>query len=235
MGRALPILTGNGPGPAADERGRAVVGADVVPAERKDAARNRKKILDAARKLMRTRGLDGVCMDELAAAAGVGKGTLYRRFTDKSALFRALLDDDEIVLQERARSRWGLGKDAAPVARLHTAWAAFVDFVVDHAHVLAAAEAEVRKASLCDAAPFQWRHLEMVRELTACGVQETRASLLAGAWLRSLSADIVKKSLEIAAEDEVRAAWKALPLGLTAPLDATAAATPTGRQQKPES
>ncbi len=213
MGRALPILTSNAPANAsAEDRGVVGVG-EGAPVERKDAARNRKKILDAARKLLRTRGLDGVCMDELAAAAGVGKGTLYRRFTDKSALFRALLDDDEVVLQERARSRWGLGKDAAPAQRLQTAWSAFVDFVVDHAHVLAAAEAEIRKASLCDAPPFQWRHTELVRELTACGVPDLRASLLAGAWLRSLSADIVKKSLELAPEEEVRAAWKALPMG----------------------
>ena len=207
VGRALPVLTQNAPRPAEGDGG--------APAERKDAARNRKKILDAARKLMRTRGLDGLCMDELAAAAGVGKGTLYRRFTDKSALFRALLDDDEVQLQERARARWDLPKDAAPVTRLLTAWGAFVDFVVDHADVLAAAEAEVRRVSLCDSAPFHWRYTELVRELLACGVVETRAQLLAGAWLRSLSADIVKKSLEYATDVEVRATWKSLPTGFS--------------------
>lgn len=207
MGRGLPVLFANVGGDNAPVEAQA-------PAERKDAARNRKKILEAAKKLLRTRGLDGVCMDELAAAAGVGKGTLYRRFTDKSALFRALLDDDEIVLQERARARWGLSKDASPALRLMTAWSGFVDFVVDHAHVLAAVEAEARKASICDSAPYQWRHIELVRHLKACGVVEVRAGLLADAWLQSLSADVIRRGLATTSDDEVRAAWKALPTGL---------------------
>ena len=39
-------------------------------------------------------------MDQVAAAAGVGKGTLFRRFGDKSGLAAALLDARERVLQE---------------------------------------------------------------------------------------------------------------------------------------
>jgi AcrR family transcriptional regulator len=206
MGRPLPIVS-SAPGAAP---------ATTQPGERKDAARNRKKILDAARKLLRTRGLDGVCMDELAAAAGVGKGTLYRRFTDKFALFRALLDDAEIALQERARARFDLPKDAPPALRLQTAWDAFVDFVVDHAHVLAAAEAEARRAALCDSAPYQWRRIELSRHLVACGVGAVRAELLADAWLQSLGADAVRRALERSPPDEVRSIWKSLPAGFAA-------------------
>lgn len=51
-----------------------------VPApERGDAARNRALLLDAARRLVAERGADAVTMDDVAAAAGVGKGTLFRR------------------------------------------------------------------------------------------------------------------------------------------------------------
>ena len=56
---------------------------------RRDAERNRRRILDAAGPLFVERGL-GVPLDDVAAAAGVGVGTLYRRFPDRDALVRAL-------------------------------------------------------------------------------------------------------------------------------------------------
>ncbi len=188
--------------------------------ERKDAARNRRKILEAARGLMATRGLDAVCMDDLASAAGVGKGTLYRRFTDKFALFRALLDDDERMLQESVRTRFGLPRDAAPALRLAALWSALVDFVVDHADVLAAAEVEAHsRAVLAESAPYRWRHLELVRALSACGVPRLRAELLADAWLHSLAADVVRRAVQRTNPEEVRAAWRALPSGVVGAVD----------------
>jgi AcrR family transcriptional regulator len=72
--------------------------------ERADAARNRRKALIAAQSLFAERGVKGVTMDDVAAAAGVGKGTLYRRFGDKSGLAAALLDERERDLQARMLS-----------------------------------------------------------------------------------------------------------------------------------
>ena len=69
--------------------------------ERADAARNRRKVLEAAQSLFAERGVERVTMDDVAAAAGVGKGTLYRRFGDKSGLAAALLDERERDLQSR--------------------------------------------------------------------------------------------------------------------------------------
>jgi AcrR family transcriptional regulator len=70
-----------------------------VPARplRADAARNRTRVLDAARTAFAEVGLD-VGVEEIARRAGVGKGTLYRRFPTKEALVRAIFDDilDEI-------------------------------------------------------------------------------------------------------------------------------------------
>jgi AcrR family transcriptional regulator len=57
---------------------------------RADAQRNRERILAAARELMAERGA-AVEMTEIAEAAGVGVGTLYRRFPDKQALILELL------------------------------------------------------------------------------------------------------------------------------------------------
>ena len=65
---------------------------------RADAMRNREKILAAAAVLFAERGLD-VSLDDVAHEAGVGVGTLYRRFADKEALVEALFENavEEIV------------------------------------------------------------------------------------------------------------------------------------------
>ncbi|MEU5693996.1 helix-turn-helix domain-containing protein [Actinosynnema sp. NPDC020468] len=60
-------------------------------AERSDAARNRLAILAAAERLIGERGLDRVCMEDVAAAAGVGKGTVFRRFGDREGLVQAVV------------------------------------------------------------------------------------------------------------------------------------------------
>ena len=59
---------------------------------RADAERNRARILAAAAEVFADRGLD-VSLDEIAAHAGVGVGTVYRRFPDKDALIDALFED----------------------------------------------------------------------------------------------------------------------------------------------
>jgi AcrR family transcriptional regulator len=62
------------------------------PPLRADAARNRERIVTAARELFARRGLD-VPMDEVARSAGVGTATLYRRFPTRSALIAAVFED----------------------------------------------------------------------------------------------------------------------------------------------
>jgi AcrR family transcriptional regulator len=69
--------------------------------ERKDAARNRRVILDTARTLFEERGVTCVTMEEVARSSGVGKGTLYRRFPHKGFLCQALLDEPTRRLQQR--------------------------------------------------------------------------------------------------------------------------------------
>ncbi|SER85373.1 transcriptional regulator, TetR family [Lentzea xinjiangensis] len=58
---------------------------------RADAARNREKVLSAARELFAEQGFD-VPLDEIAARAGVGPGTVYRHFPTKQALFQAVTE-----------------------------------------------------------------------------------------------------------------------------------------------
>jgi AcrR family transcriptional regulator len=90
-----------------------------APQERGDAARNRALLLDAARRLVAERGADAVTMDDIAVAAGVGKGTVFRRFGSRAGLMMVLLDEDERVSQQAFM--FGpppLGPDAPPLDRL---------------------------------------------------------------------------------------------------------------------
>ena len=76
------------------------------PAEkplRKDAERNRRLILDAARELFAERGL-GVTLNDIAHHAGVGVGTVYRRFPDKTVLIESLFDESLQEIADRLRA-----------------------------------------------------------------------------------------------------------------------------------
>ncbi len=67
----------------------------VVSAQRPlraDARRNRERILDAARKVFSLQGLQAQ-MDDVAATAGVGVGTVYRHFPTKEALLTAIVSE----------------------------------------------------------------------------------------------------------------------------------------------
>jgi AcrR family transcriptional regulator len=75
----------------------------VIPEKplRKDAERNRQRILAAAAEVFAERGL-GVSLDDVAARAGVGVGTVYRRFADKDALIDALFEEKLSAIERLA-------------------------------------------------------------------------------------------------------------------------------------
>ena len=89
--------------------------ADGDQPERADAQRNRLKVLTAAERLFASHGVENVSMDAIAAEAGVGKGTLFRRFGDRAGLALALLHEHTVILQERIiRGPAPLGPGAPP-------------------------------------------------------------------------------------------------------------------------
>ena len=89
------------------------------PAGRADAARNSEKIVAAARRLFDERGVGNVTTDQIARAAGVGKGTVFHRFGDRAGLVMALVDDQERAIQDRIlRGSPPLGPGAPPAERL---------------------------------------------------------------------------------------------------------------------
>ncbi len=85
---------------------------------RADAARNRQRVLAAAAQVFAERGLEA-SLDEVAHAAGVGVGTVYRRFPNKEALVDALFED-------KVESLLVL---AAEAAAFDDPWEGFVHFV----------------------------------------------------------------------------------------------------------
>jgi AcrR family transcriptional regulator len=99
--------------------------ANVRPL-RADAARNRARVLDAARTAFAEAGLD-VGVEEIARRAGVGKGTLYRRFPTKEALVRAIFED---ILEEIDRIVAGAEAETDP-------WAAFASYMAGCARLQA--------------------------------------------------------------------------------------------------
>ncbi|KDN19911.1 TetR/AcrR family transcriptional regulator [Amycolatopsis rifamycinica] len=109
--------------------------------ERADAARNRAKILAAAEELFTARGAAEVTMEDIARAAGVGRGTLYRRYPDRSAIAVALLDEHERRLQEQLlRGEPPLGPGAPPAERLAAFYEAMVELLTRHAPLVLGAE-----------------------------------------------------------------------------------------------
>lgn len=85
-----------------------MLGLDVVKSkreieartERRDAAENRQRILDAAMKLFEEHDVEQVSMNQIAMQAQIGSGTLYRRYKNKSELCLDLIKDNIVQLFE---------------------------------------------------------------------------------------------------------------------------------------
>lgn len=88
---------------------------------RRDAERNRQLILQAARELFAERGLSAT-LDDIAAHAGVGVGTVYRRFADRDALVDALFTDRIAALVALAQA----------ALLVEDPWEGLVGFMRDH-------------------------------------------------------------------------------------------------------
>jgi AcrR family transcriptional regulator len=163
-----------------------------VPHERGDAARNRALLLDAARRLITERGADAVTMDSIASAAGVGKGTVFRRFGSRAGLMMVLLDEDEQAMQQAFM--FGpppLGPDAPPLERLLAFGRARLRFSHTHHELLSAAN---RDPGSRYSAPMMVQHTH-VRVLLASAGTTGDLDSQADALLALLDPDYVHHQL----------------------------------------
>lgn len=124
------------------------LGADQdEPCLRADAARNRARLLDAAARLIAEHGAAGLTMEAVAAAADVGKGTVFRRFGDRTGLLAALLDHSERKFQAAFLTGPApLGPGAPPAERLRAFGHALLRRTADELEIqLAAVPAPERR------------------------------------------------------------------------------------------
>jgi AcrR family transcriptional regulator len=209
--------------------------APLEQRERADARRNRERIMCAAARLVHERGIDGVSMDDVAAEAGVGKGTLYRRFGDRWSLLRALIEEPERDFQEAViRGEPPLGPGAPAVERLHAFGAGLIQLLERHARFIRGTEGIPSGRYLHPVYSFYRMHVAMLlREILGEG---TRTDYLVDALLAPLAAepflyqrDILGMSLE-----DMTDGWHALATGVTCARspDAAGTAPPAARSPR---
>jgi AcrR family transcriptional regulator len=177
--------------PRSDLLAGAVPGRSAAP-ERADAARNRAKVLGAAAELFATRDPRTVTMDDIAKAAGVGRGTLYRRYPDTNSIAVALLDEHERALQAKLLSGPPpLGPGAPAAQRLAAFYAAMVELLDAHAHLVLGAEIGGARFAT-GAYGFWYAHVRAL--LSAAGIREPDA--MVDPLLAPLAAEVYRQQRE---------------------------------------
>lgn len=161
--------------------------------ERSDAARNRQLLLDAAAALVAEHGVDAVSMERVATRAGVGKGTVFRRFGSRAGLMSALLDHSEHEFQHSFL--FGpppLGPGAGPVERLVAFGCARIDTLDTRGELLRAAEAPSGSRFANPPRRIDLLHIETLLRLLHPGADVT---LLAHSLTATLDANLVLHQL----------------------------------------
>ncbi|HEX3590249.1 MAG TPA: TetR/AcrR family transcriptional regulator [Pseudonocardiaceae bacterium] len=170
------------------------MGEDIVARprkERSDAVRNRAKILEVTSRLFAEHGVDHVSMDQIAAEAGVGKGTLFRRFGDKAGLGVALLDERERTLQDAlASGPPPLGPGAPAGDRLRAFLAAYSEFLDANLDLVHMSETASPGARYRVGGYLSWQ--PHVRSLIVQARPDLDAEYLAHLLLAGLAADLRK-------------------------------------------
>jgi len=159
-------------------------------------------MLAAAERLFAERGVAAVTMDDVAAAAGVGKGTLYRRFVDKGGLAVALLDARERELQQSILSGPPpLGPGAPPAKRLGAFARSYLDFLAGQLDLVLMSETSSPGARLRTGAQGFWRqHCRYLLTEAAAPQPDLRADVL----LAALAAEQVAEQVRHWLRDEQR-------------------------------
>lgn len=181
---------------------------DGDPVERSDAARNREALLAAATELIDVCGVEAVTMDAVAARAGVGKGTVYRRFESREGLMAGVLNHSETAWQSAIMSGPPpLGPGAPPLDRLLAFGHSRMEVNLRHADLIRAAGLSGARAYA--AVSFTAMHVRYL--LTEIGVTGD-LSMLATGLLAPLEIVILQQQIQVehVPLDRIRAGWSDL-------------------------
>lgn len=183
-----------------------------APCERADAARNRQLILAAAERLFTRDGVACTSMDAIASEAGVGKGTLFRRFGDRASLALALLESSERRFQEAfIRGPAPLGPGAPPRQRLIAFGHALLAHVAAHRELMLAAQTAGLPGQRFDSGPHHAYHTHLAI-LIRDAAPDLDADYTADVLLASLGAELLTYQLDArqTPPDRIAAGWTAL-------------------------
>src|SRR6266699_6205092 len=156
LSRGRAVMEGSRHWPSASDAGWTLPDADVmegsrgcpwpsglpkpfVPGERterRDATEHRRRILEVARRLFAERGVDAVSMHQIAMAAGIGQGTLYRRYANKGELCMDLLREHHEQFVEEIAALFAAKETSPALERLDGVLAHSVAFLEEQGALL---------------------------------------------------------------------------------------------------
>src|SRR5436309_15588608 len=125
--------------------------------ERRDAAEHRQRILEVARRLFAEHGVDAVSMHEIAMAAGVGQGTLYRRYAHKGELCMDLLRERHERFAEEIAALLAATATSPALERLESVLAKSVALLEEQGALLGPVAGPDMREVPCDEAVFSRR------------------------------------------------------------------------------
>jgi AcrR family transcriptional regulator len=155
----------------------------LVRAERRDAAEHRQRILEIARSLFARQGVDDVSMHQIAMAAGIGQGTLYRRYAHKGELCMDLLREGHERFVEEIAAFFATTTTSPALERLDGVLAHLVAFLEEQGALLGPIAVTNLRDALCDEADKSRSHAYQSEPLYLW-LHELLASLLTEAVRR---------------------------------------------------
>lgn len=168
--------------------------------ERSDVTRSRQAILQAAADLYdRAEDATVVTMDDFAAAAGVGKGTVFRRFGDRAGLLRAVFDARIAALREAIETGPPpLGPSTPARERVAAVLIAIVDFKINNRQLTRALEDTEQRSTaprFYETPNYQWTH-DLLSELLAELIGADRSRFFAHALLSLTRIDLIEHLID---------------------------------------